>query len=108
MGRDTMKDDKLDKVLEGIQDIKVAQAVQYEQISNLTKRMDSAHSRIDKAEHKISSTDRKIDLTNNELEARLDLKLKPLVDKLAKHDRIVAGVIIATSILVTLMKFKVL
>ena len=103
-----MEDKRLDKVLEGIQDIKVAQAVQYEQITQLSKRMDNANSRIDKAESRISSTDNKINLTHAEIDKRLEAKISPIVSKLSMHDKIVGAVVLSSAILLMLIRLKLI
>lgn len=103
-----MSDEKLDKVLGGIQDIKISQAVHYEQITQLSSRMDKAYSRIDRAEDNIQETDRKIDISKAELGDRIAEEIQPLVKKVSMHDKVVGAIAIAATIILMLIRLKLI
>lgn len=96
-----MEDKRLDKVLDALQDIKISQAVHYEQMTQLSRRMDAVNKRVDK-------TEKKLEDTTEELNERISSQLSPLVKRIDLHDKYVAGIIFAVSIVAALMRFKII
>ncbi len=96
-----MDDKKLDRVLDALHDIKIAQAVHYEQLTQLSRRMDAVNKRVDK-------TEKKLEETTDELNDRISSQLSPLVKRIDLHDKYVAGIVFAVTIVGTMMKFKLI
>ena len=78
--------DNSDKILEGIKQIEITQAVTHEKLKNIYDRLDRTNKRLDVA-----------NLEYEKIEKRVD-----------QHDKIVGAIAIAFSILLVLVKFKII
>lgn len=81
-----MEDRKYDKILEGIQELKITQAVTHEKLSNMSKKLEETNMRLNSANK-----------VYEKLEKRVDV-----------HDKIAGAIALAVVILGTLVKFKVI
>lgn len=75
-----------DKILEGIKQIEITQAVTHEKLSNIYERLDRTNKRLDNANSDYEKIEKRMD----------------------RHDKIVGGVVIAVAILVTLVRLKLI
>ncbi len=81
-----MEDKKYEKILEGIKQIEINQAVTNEKISNMNVHVKSTNKRLDGANDAYEKLEKRVDI----------------------HDKVVGAVTLTFGILIALLKFKVL
>lgn len=81
-----MDNKRIDKILEGLKNIEISQAVLYEKLTQMDHRLDRTNKRLDHA--------------NEEFE-----EIKKRVDR---HDKIVGGMAFAFAVVTTLIKMKII
>ena len=75
-----------DKILVGIKQIEITQAVTHEKLSNIYERLDRTNKRLDSANDSYEKIEKRVD----------------------RHDKIVGAIVIAVTILVTLVRLKLI
>ena len=78
--------DNSDKILEGIKQIEITQAVTHEKLKNIYDRLDRTNKRLDTANTQFEDIEKRVDM----------------------HDKIVGAIAIAFTILLALVKFKII
>ncbi|MAD98970.1 MAG: hypothetical protein Unbinned200contig1002_17 [Prokaryotic dsDNA virus sp.] len=81
-----MSNDSINKILRELGEIKTGQAVNQEQLKHIRENLDKGDKRFDEQDRKLERIDKRIDT----------------------HDKIFGGIVIASSILFTLIRFKIL